>query len=321
MSRLAERSLQRSEEVVYLGVGLLLVASALLVLGNAAYRLVTDVDEGVREAIEAMLDALLITFILVELLSAVRATLEERTLVAEPFMLVGIIATIKELVVLAAFGADELEPERPRPRARHARRRAAGPVDLGLARAPQGARARGVRRRRRRAVGVVRLSRWRADDDDDRRARRHPRAGRRVLAARPCRRGLVGWVASDGLGTSPACARLLGLRLRHGRRRSGPTIAVRRRGRARRRAWSRWTSTSSSTSWSWWSCSRGEVVDVVDEPRRVGLVVVVRRRRRRGPIDTTSTIGDFAGTSRPDGRLGADDQRRPGRWSTARGAR
>jgi uncharacterized membrane protein (DUF373 family) len=110
VSRLATRSIQRAEEAVYIGVGLLLVVSAVIVLGHAGWRLATDIDEGVREAIEAMLDALLITFILVELLSAVRATLAERTLVAEPFVLVGIIATIKELVVLAAFGADEMEP-------------------------------------------------------------------------------------------------------------------------------------------------------------------------------------------------------------------
>ena len=111
MSRLTNRALERAEEVVYLGVGLLLLVSALVVLGNAAYHLATDVDEEVRKAIEAMLDALLLTFILVELLSAVRATLAERQLVAEPFILVGIIATIKELVVLAAFGAEELPPE------------------------------------------------------------------------------------------------------------------------------------------------------------------------------------------------------------------
>ena len=111
MSRLTQRALQRAEETLYIGVGALLVVSALVVLGNAAYKLATDVDDGVREAIEVMLDALLVTFILVELLSAVRATLEERQLVAEPFILVGIIATIKELVVLAAFGAEELEPE------------------------------------------------------------------------------------------------------------------------------------------------------------------------------------------------------------------
>ena len=111
MSRLPDRALERAEQTVYLGVGLLLVASALIVLGNAVYKLATDIDDGVSEAIQAMLDALLITFILVELLSAVRATLSQRELVAEPFVLVGIIATIKELVVLAAFGAEELEPE------------------------------------------------------------------------------------------------------------------------------------------------------------------------------------------------------------------
>jgi uncharacterized membrane protein (DUF373 family) len=111
VSRLTQRALQRAEETLYIGVGLLLVTSALIVLGNAAYKLATDVEDGVREAIEAMLDALLVTFILVELLSAVRATLAERQLVAEPFILVGIIATIKELVVLAAFGAEELKPE------------------------------------------------------------------------------------------------------------------------------------------------------------------------------------------------------------------
>jgi uncharacterized membrane protein (DUF373 family) len=111
VSRLPDRALERAEQTVYLGVGILLVASALIVLGNAVYKLATDIDEGVREAIQAMLDALLVTFILVELLSAVRATLSQRELVAEPFVLVGIIATIKELVVLAAFGAEELEPE------------------------------------------------------------------------------------------------------------------------------------------------------------------------------------------------------------------
>ena len=111
MSRLPDRALERAEQIVYVGVGILLVGSALIVLGNAVYKLATDIDEGVSEAIQAMLDALLVTFILVELLSAVRATLSQRELVAEPFVLVGIIATIKELVVLAAFGAEELEPE------------------------------------------------------------------------------------------------------------------------------------------------------------------------------------------------------------------
>lgn len=110
MSRPADRALHVAEQVLYLLVALLLVAGACVVLVDAAWSLATETDDGVSEAVKAMLDSLLLTFIFVELLSAVRATINERRLVAEPFLLVGIIATIKELVVLAAFGDEELEP-------------------------------------------------------------------------------------------------------------------------------------------------------------------------------------------------------------------
>jgi hypothetical protein len=41
----------------------------------------------------------------VELLFAVRSTVEKRELLAEPFLLVGIIASIKEIVVLSVESA------------------------------------------------------------------------------------------------------------------------------------------------------------------------------------------------------------------------
>jgi len=47
-------------------------------------------------------------FIIVELLSAVRVTVLKRELVAEPFLLVGIIASIKEIVVLSVKAADAI---------------------------------------------------------------------------------------------------------------------------------------------------------------------------------------------------------------------
>ncbi len=47
-------------------------------------------------------------FIVVELLSAVRTTLSKRELVAEPFLLVGIIASIKEIVVLSVRAAEDI---------------------------------------------------------------------------------------------------------------------------------------------------------------------------------------------------------------------
>ncbi|MBA2280323.1 MAG: phosphate-starvation-inducible PsiE family protein [Acidimicrobiia bacterium] len=75
------------------------------VLGSSGYSLVDGLtgEEGTKRAIELTLDSLLLAFILVELLGAVRSTLTEKGLVAEPFLLVGIIASIKEIVVLGAF--------------------------------------------------------------------------------------------------------------------------------------------------------------------------------------------------------------------------
>jgi uncharacterized membrane protein (DUF373 family) len=55
-----------------------------------------------------LLDVLLLLFIVVELLYAVRTTIEKRELVAEPFLLVGILASIKEIVVLSVEAASAI---------------------------------------------------------------------------------------------------------------------------------------------------------------------------------------------------------------------
>ena len=108
----ADRAFRLAEDVLYGLIGLLLVAGALLVLIEAAVSLATTAVSDPHAAVEKALDALLITFILVELLSAVRETLRKRQLVAEPFLLVGIIASIKEIVVIGAFAEkDASSPE------------------------------------------------------------------------------------------------------------------------------------------------------------------------------------------------------------------
>jgi uncharacterized membrane protein (DUF373 family) len=105
------RVIEGAETAVYAGLAAILftAAAAALVLGG--YGLVDGLlgDEGTKHAVEVALDGLLLAFILVELLGAVRTTVEERVgLVAEPFLLVGIIACIKEIVVLGAFERDDL---------------------------------------------------------------------------------------------------------------------------------------------------------------------------------------------------------------------
>ena len=82
-------------------VGTALVCLALA--GKTAWGLVSDFSE---QPILDLLDILLLVFIVVELLFAVRSTVEKRELLAEPFLLVGIIASIKEIVVLSVEAAE-----------------------------------------------------------------------------------------------------------------------------------------------------------------------------------------------------------------------
>lgn len=97
-----------AENAVYMVVGLLLFAGAIAVLVALAYHLVQDIKEkGTEDAITSTLDGLLLVFIMLELLAAVRATMIERKLVAEPFLVVGIIASIKEIVVVSLEAKDD----------------------------------------------------------------------------------------------------------------------------------------------------------------------------------------------------------------------
>ena len=104
----ADGALEAVEKVVYLGIAALLVVASFVLLVVAAKDL-TDVfdDFGTSPVVEA-LDTLLLLFIFVELLSAVRITVAKRELVAEPFLLVGIIASIKEIVVLSVKAAKSI---------------------------------------------------------------------------------------------------------------------------------------------------------------------------------------------------------------------
>lgn len=110
IARLTGLALHTTENLVYALTALLLAAGAFVVLADSVYRLVTKVPHGVTTAMEATLNSLLVVFILVELLTAVRSAIREHLLVAEPFLLVGILAVIKEMVVLATFHLDRQRP-------------------------------------------------------------------------------------------------------------------------------------------------------------------------------------------------------------------
>ena len=104
----ADAVMTAAEDVVYIGIAAMLTLAAGILLVVAADELLEVFDGLGPEPIVEVLDTLLLLFIVVELLSAVRTTVAKRDLVAEPFLLVGIIASIKEIVVLSVKAADDI---------------------------------------------------------------------------------------------------------------------------------------------------------------------------------------------------------------------
>jgi len=94
------------EDVVYIGLGLLLAATAvaLLVNGFASFLQVIR-DASFPNGVISLLDRMLLILLIVELLYTVQVSIREHTIVPEPFLLVGVIACIRRvLVITAEFG-------------------------------------------------------------------------------------------------------------------------------------------------------------------------------------------------------------------------
>ncbi|HEV8115574.1 MAG TPA: phosphate-starvation-inducible PsiE family protein, partial [Acidimicrobiales bacterium] len=89
MSPIVSRALRMAENVIYCLVSLVLVGAAVALLATTGYDLATTLGDDVPKAVRNTLDSLLLVFILVELLSATRETMNQRKIVAEPFLLVG----------------------------------------------------------------------------------------------------------------------------------------------------------------------------------------------------------------------------------------
>ena len=94
---------------IYVVVSLALVVGAGALLVDAIVSYATHLGDDVLTASVELLSALLLVFVFVELLGATRVTIQEQRLMAEPFLLVGIIASIKEIVLVA--GAERPKDE------------------------------------------------------------------------------------------------------------------------------------------------------------------------------------------------------------------
>src|SRR5438094_4291522 len=94
------------EDIVYIGLGLLLSVSAIALMTSGAFNVFQSLASGtLAQNIIALLDRILLVLLAVELLYTVQVSIREHSIVPEPFLLVGVIAAIRRvLVVTAEFG-------------------------------------------------------------------------------------------------------------------------------------------------------------------------------------------------------------------------
>ncbi|HEX9501488.1 MAG TPA: phosphate-starvation-inducible PsiE family protein [Thermoanaerobaculia bacterium] len=96
-------ALSAVEDIVYAGLGLLLAASAIALMIHGAYTVFQDLANGaLPQNITVLLDRILLVLLVVELLYTIQVSIRERALVPEPFLLVGVIAAIRRVLVLTA---------------------------------------------------------------------------------------------------------------------------------------------------------------------------------------------------------------------------
>jgi uncharacterized membrane protein (DUF373 family) len=104
-----------SEDALYICVGLLLLAAAVLVVLGTISGLITSIrtHQGAVNVGVTLLDRILLTLIVAELLHTLRFVVLRGEIVVEPFLFVGLIAVVRRILIITA----QLERQAPAGRA------------------------------------------------------------------------------------------------------------------------------------------------------------------------------------------------------------
>lgn len=104
--------IQAAERGVYAIIGAMLVVALLVALAGAGETLWSGLRDWTgTEAIVHIIDRLLFVLMLVEILHTVHASLRAGTLVCEPFLIVGLIACIRRMLVITLETSRITQPE------------------------------------------------------------------------------------------------------------------------------------------------------------------------------------------------------------------
>jgi uncharacterized membrane protein (DUF373 family) len=96
------------EHSAYVALGVLLSVAALLALGGAAMVMLGGLaDWSSTHEIYLIIDRLLFVLMLIEILHTVRASMRTGELTAEPFLVVGLIASIRRILLITLQSSEE----------------------------------------------------------------------------------------------------------------------------------------------------------------------------------------------------------------------
>jgi uncharacterized membrane protein (DUF373 family) len=96
-------ALEVVEDLIYAVIAIFLICSGVLLLLGAAIDVSKHFDvNNIQPLVVRVLDETLLVFVVVELLHTVRVTLRDHALAAEPFLIVGLIAGVRRILILTA---------------------------------------------------------------------------------------------------------------------------------------------------------------------------------------------------------------------------
>ncbi len=99
------------EDVVYVALGILLALAAAGLLVHGGIALVRALPRLDVQAVVALLDQILLALMIVELLYTVKVSFREHAVMAEPFLLVALIAAVRRILVITAEFSAQTRPE------------------------------------------------------------------------------------------------------------------------------------------------------------------------------------------------------------------
>jgi uncharacterized membrane protein (DUF373 family) len=101
-------ALEHAQDVVTVTVGVLLIGLAVVLLISGIVDFASSAGNGISAAGENLLDRILLVLILVEIVHTVVLSLRAHRLVAQPFIVVGLIAVIRRILLILTPGSGEL---------------------------------------------------------------------------------------------------------------------------------------------------------------------------------------------------------------------